>query len=135
MRLLHFRRTFVETMFAIHGKIEILKREGRELGGYARHYYDLFQLSQRPEVLAMLQSTEYTEIKTDYDRVSREHFPNSYYFPEGMRFSNSDALFPTGALAVMIADAYTKQCELLCFGAYPSWEEVAACFKEFRQHL
>jgi Nucleotidyl transferase AbiEii toxin, Type IV TA system len=28
MRLLHFRRTFVEKMFAIHGKIELLKREG-----------------------------------------------------------------------------------------------------------
>jgi len=28
LRLLHFRRTFVEKMFAIHGKVELLKREG-----------------------------------------------------------------------------------------------------------
>ncbi|MSV29013.1 MAG: hypothetical protein EXQ52_09755 [Bryobacterales bacterium] len=28
MRLLHFRRTFVEKMFAIHGKVELLKRDG-----------------------------------------------------------------------------------------------------------
>jgi hypothetical protein len=49
MRLLHFRRTFVEKMFAIHSKVEILKRDGRALGTYARHYYDLFQLaSLRP---------------------------------------------------------------------------------------
>jgi hypothetical protein len=105
------------------------------LGSYARHYYDLFQLSQRSEVLAMLQSTEYAEIKTDYDRVSREHFPTSYFFPEEMRFALSDALFPTGDLAVMIADSYTEQCELLCFGTYPKWEEVAARFEEFRKHL
>ena len=45
MRLLHFRRTFVEKMFAIHGKVEALKRDGRPLGSYARHYYDLFQLA------------------------------------------------------------------------------------------
>jgi hypothetical protein len=39
LRLLHFRRTFVEKMFAIHSKVELLKRDGRPLGTYARHYY------------------------------------------------------------------------------------------------
>ena len=34
---LHFRRTFVEKMFAIHGKVELLKRDGQALGTYARH--------------------------------------------------------------------------------------------------
>ena len=42
MRLLHFRRTFVEKMFAIHSKVELFKRHGQPLGAYARHYYDLF---------------------------------------------------------------------------------------------
>jgi hypothetical protein len=32
MPLLHFRRTFVEKLFAIHDKVELLKREGRPLG-------------------------------------------------------------------------------------------------------
>ena len=32
MRLLHFRRTFVEKMFAIHSKVELLKRDHRGLG-------------------------------------------------------------------------------------------------------
>ncbi len=41
LRLLHFRRTFVEKMFAIHSKVEMLKRQGQPLGSYARHYYDL----------------------------------------------------------------------------------------------
>jgi hypothetical protein len=35
MRLLHFGRTFVEKMFAIHGKVELYKRDGRPLGSYA----------------------------------------------------------------------------------------------------
>ena len=39
LRLLRFRRTFVEKMFAIHSKVELLKRDGRPLGTYARHYY------------------------------------------------------------------------------------------------
>ena len=43
----------------IHAKVEALKKEGKEIGGYARHYYDLFCLADRPEVLAMLQSAEY----------------------------------------------------------------------------
>ena len=41
MRLLHFRRTFVEKMFAIHGKVELLT-QGKALGSYARHYYVSF---------------------------------------------------------------------------------------------
>jgi len=50
MRLLHFRRTFVEKMFAIHGKVELFKREGQPIGSYARHYYDLSQLAATDEV-------------------------------------------------------------------------------------
>src|SRR5262249_38396008 len=32
MRLLHFRRTFVEKMFAIHSKVEALKKTGQGIG-------------------------------------------------------------------------------------------------------
>ena len=75
MCLLHFRRTFVEKLFAIHGKVELLKRDGRPLGSYARHYYDLFHLAAREEVVAMLASDEYTNIKDDYDanKASRQN--------------------------------------------------------------
>jgi hypothetical protein len=130
MRLLHFRRTFVEKLFAIHGKVELLKREGRPLGAYARHYYDLFQLSGQPEVRAMLASDEYRAIKADYDGISRTHFPQSYFAPEGMSFAGSDALFPPAALAAVIAREYETQCRQLCFGPYPPWPEVQARFEE-----
>ena len=135
MRLLHFRRTFVEKLFAIHSKIELMKSKGQPLGTYARHYYDLFQLSSRPEVTAMLASPEYAEIKADYDRISREHFSNSYFHPEGMSFAHSDALFPPEPLAATIKAEYQAQCKLLCYGTYPSWDEVQARFLELRKML
>jgi hypothetical protein len=135
MRLLHFRRTFVEKMFAIHSKVELLKRDGQPLGAYARHYYDLFQLSKQAEVIAMLRSAEYQSIKKDYDEISRAHFPKSYFSPEGMSFARSDALFPPPGLSAAIGAEYEAQCRQLCYEPYPSWNEVQACFLEIRQLL
>ena len=135
MRLLHFRRTFVEKMFAIHGKVELFKRDGRPIGTYARHYYDLFQLSGQEAVLAMLKSDEYAAIKADYDAVSREHFPNSYFWPMDMRFANSDALFPPEDLAAGIGRDYAAQCEQLCYGPYPTWDSILGRFEELRELL
>jgi hypothetical protein len=135
MRLLHFRRTFVEKMFAIHSKVELLKRDGLPIGTYARHYYDLFQLAARPEVLAMLNSEEYAQIKADYDRVSRTHFAKHYFFPEGMRFATSDALFPPADLAIALASAYQGQVRMLCYGVPPTWNDVLSRFDERREWL
>lgn len=135
MQLLHFRRTFVEKLFAIHSKVELLKRDARPLGSYARHYYDLFQLAAQPEVAAMLDSDEYAAIKVDYDAISRTHFPQSYVVPEGMSFAGSDALFPPAELEETIGREYENQCHQLCFGAFPSWQEVQARFVELRTRL
>ena len=119
MRLLHLRRTFVEKMFAIHGKVELMKRSGQPLGSYARHYDDLFQLAAQPEVVEMLKSDEYGAIKADYDRISRAHFDRSYFFPEGMRFAVSDALFPPRDIGEGLKAEYETQCRMLCYGRYP----------------
>ncbi len=80
----------------------------------------------------MLQSAEYDEIKQDYDRISRTHFPGSYFFPDQMAFANSDALFSSGELAAMIAREYATQCDILCFGPYPAWNTVQARFTDLR---
>lgn len=135
MRLLHFRRTFVEKMFAIHGKVEILKRDGRPLGTYARHYYDLFKLAAQDDVIAMLKSDEYAAIKADYDTISRAHFERSYFPPEAMSFAKSDALFPPGDLSKKVSAEYEGQCKLLCYGAYPSWQEVQEKLLALRELL
>ena len=135
MRLLHFRRTFVEKMFAMHSKVELFKRDRRPIGGYARHYYDLYQLASQAEVLAMLASDEYGAIKADYDRISREHFPKSYFHPAGMDFSQSDALFPPAVLAAQIAEEYHQQCRALCYGPFPAWDQVQGQFEAIRKLL
>ncbi len=135
MRLLHFRRTFVEKMFAIHSKVELFKRDGDRLGGYARHYYDLFQLAAEDEVLAMLQDAEYAAIKADYDQISRKFFPKDYFHPDEMRFARSDALFPPAELAATIGAEYEAQCRMLCYGSFPSWAEVQARLLELKALL
>jgi hypothetical protein len=82
MRLLHFRRTFVEKMFAIHSKVELFKRDRQPIGTYARHYYDLLQLATQPEVTAMLRSDEYATIKADYDRVAANILRSTISIPQ-----------------------------------------------------
>ena len=135
MRLLHFRRTFVEKMFAIHSKVEILKRDRRPLGSYARHYYDLYQLAGEAEVQAMLRTAEYAAIKSDYDAISRAHFARDYMHPDGMSFANSDGIFPPETIAGEIAAEYEGQCRMLCYGPFPSWKEVQERFMAIREIL
>jgi len=135
LRLLHFRRTFVEKLFAIHAKVELLKRDGQPIGTYARHYYDLFQLAAQAEVPAMLRSAEYAVIKADYDRISRTHFARRYFCPAGMSITHSDALFPASDLAAQIGVEYERQCRTLCYGPYPSCAEVQARLLELRAVL
>lgn len=135
MKLLHFRRTFVEKMFAIHAKVELFKKTGLGIGGYARHYYDLFCLAKRPEVLQMLQSNEYEEIKMDYDKISSEYFSSSYIPPVEMNFQKSDALFPSSQLSSILSREFEKQCRILCFGEYPTWRQVQLTFNEIKELL
>lgn len=135
LRLLHFRRTFVEKLFAIHCKVELFKQKRGEIGSYARHYYDLYQLAGETEVRDTLASPEYAAIKADYDRISRAHFPRDYSHPADMRFANSDALFPQGDLARAIATEYERQCRALCYGPFPTWDQVQARLDEVRALL
>jgi hypothetical protein len=135
MRLLHFRRTFVEKLFAIHSKVTGSLSTGEPLGSYARHYYDLAQLSKQPEVVAMLESDEYLVIKTDYDQVSRRFFGRDYAPPIDLSFANSVALFPDERLSASLGEQYTRQCELLCFGEFPSWSEVLQRFSKLQPLL
>lgn len=135
MRLLHFRRTFVEKMFAIHAKVVAFQRAGKPIGSYVRHYYDLYCLAERPEVLAMLRSDEYRAIKADYDRISTQHFPGSYTPPSDMSFANSDALFPPAELRGILGREFEAQCRVLCFGPFPAWDAVQASFEGIRELL
>ncbi|MGK7929562.1 MAG: nucleotidyl transferase AbiEii/AbiGii toxin family protein [Spirulina sp.] len=136
MLLLHFRRTFVEKLFAIHSKVVKSQKDGSVIGTNARHYYDLFFLAQTPEVQAMLRSEEYNDIKQDCDRIGKEKFKKDYIEPpDKMKFANSIALFPTGDIRKIISRDYKEQCQNLCYGDYPSWKEIEAYFEEFKELL
>jgi hypothetical protein len=135
MTLLHFRRTFVEKLFAIHGKIEQLKERGTPLGRDVRHHADLYVLAGRPEVTAMLASNEYDEIKVDYDEKSRAFFPRSYRSPPDLRFTNSDALFPPDDLRAAIEPGYEEECRRLFFRPHPTFGNVLERFAEIRDLL
>lgn len=135
MRLLHFRRTFVEKLFAIHSKVSLLVEEGRPLGSYARHFYDLAMLARTKEVRDMLTSGESEVIRRDYDLVARRAFPRDYRPPLNLRFAESPALFPGSDLDRALAVEYERQCQLLCFGAYPGWREVRQIMESLRTWL
>jgi len=135
MDLLHFRRTFVEKLFAIHGKVERLKQEGVSLGRDVRHYADLYVLAGRPEVIEMLESDEYEAIRLDYDEKSRTYFPNSYRPPPGLRFTSSDALFPPDELRARIEPGYEEECQRLFFRPHPSFGKVLERLTEIRSLL
>lgn len=135
MTLLHFRRTFVEKLFAIHGKVERLKADGHPLGRDARHYADIYVLAGREEVLAMLRSDEYAEIRRDYDANSRAFFPKSYRPPDGLQFNRSDALFPPAHLRELIELDYERECARLFFRPHPPFSEVLARLATIRELL
>ncbi len=136
MCLLHYRRTFVEKMFALHGKVVRLVEEGHPLGRDARHYPDLYTLAGEHEVRSMLASPEYEQIRRDYDEKSRKFFAGSYRPPSDLSFANSPALFPNADLRNQLATEFEEQCRLLFAGDdYPAFEAVLARFEEIRELL
>lgn len=136
MTLLHYRRTFVEKLFALHGKVIRLQQENNPLGRDARHYCDLHVLAAQPKVKAMLESSEYEAIRIDYDQISRTFYPKSYRPPPNLSFANSPALFPDPDLRARLETDYQAQCALLFSGgAHPEFDEVLNRFVEIRQLL
>jgi len=136
MPLMHFRRTFVEKLFAIHKGFERW-RQGSipDIRPFVRHYYDLYVLAGTPEVLDLLTSDEYQEIKEDHDQISRKHFGAHHAPPANLRFATCDALFPPAERAAKVELAYEEQCRLLCSGTFPPWDAVQARFAEIRDQL
>lgn len=136
MSLLHYRRTFVEKMFALHGKMVRFQEEGHPLGRDARHYPDLYVLAGEHEVRSMLASPEYEEIRRDYDRKSREFFAKSYRPPTDLSFADSPALFPDANLRDQLAHEFEAQCRLLFSSDdCPAFDEVLERFEEIRELL
>lgn len=135
MMLLHFKRTFVEKLFAVHGLAKNLDTEGTEFGIHARHYVDLYALSQEDEVRQMLESDEYLEICADHDARARQHFKKHHVPRPDGGFAQSKALSPEGEMHGSIEADYEEQKKNLCYVAYPSFDEVLAALNSLGDQL
>jgi hypothetical protein len=125
----------IEKLYALHHKVEHgFLQERTPIGTYARHYYDVSQILPCPEVQAMLQDpTELVRIATDYRRLTLLYFPKQL-LPTNMNLSTSKALFPdTPDLRSHLAQAYVEQCTSLCYGSYPSFDEVLALLESLKE--
>jgi hypothetical protein len=136
MPLLHFRRTFVEKLFTLHGWVERCIHKDRDLGRNSRHYYDLNMLIQEQAVQEMLASAEYALICRQYRQLTAMYFPGQLkLLPDGMNLHESSALFPDAKLQLRLKAAYKSECDTLCFDDYPSFEAVLDAFQSVRDKL
>lgn len=83
----------------------------------------------------MLGSPEYQAIKEDYERVSLKFFKKGYKRPPGLSFAPSAGVFPVAEVRAQIVADYDEQCRTLCYGAYPSFDEIVGRFEEIRDLL
>lgn len=136
MKLLHFRRTFLEKMFALHDKVERgLIKEGREIGTYVRHYYDIYQLLQQADVIDMIKGQKYHDICIDYHNLTRTFYPRQV-FPSKLNLSTSIALYPDGEIIERISEEYQRQCGNLCYADDPpTFREVLGALEEYKAHF
>jgi hypothetical protein len=58
-----------------------------------------------------------------------------HFLTLGLIFANSDALFPPLEPAASIKAEYDRQCKMLCYAPYPSWEEIQAGLQGLRHLL
>lgn len=136
MRLLHFRRTFVEKLFTLHSRVERAKKQGKDLRRDARHYYDLAMLLKEPQTRAMLASEEFKVICRQYRDITAKFYSGQIkLLPDGMDLSNSAAFFPDPALEKMLSAAYVREADSLCYGPYPSFDDILESFEVIRSCL
>ncbi|MGH2959758.1 MAG: nucleotidyl transferase AbiEii/AbiGii toxin family protein [Solirubrobacterales bacterium] len=135
MMLLHYRRTFVEKLFAVHGLATKLDSDGTEFGNDARHYVDLYALSQEDEVRRMLTTDEYLEICEDHHVMASRFYKNRHVPRPGGGFGKSLALGPTDELLASIEADYEEQKRNLCYVAYPSFDEVLGALNALGDQL
>lgn len=134
MNMLHFRRTFVEKLMAIHSLVVKYQHDGSPLGRNARHYADLYVLGQKPEAVALLGGEEFEQIRVEQDQIGRSSFPRNYV--EAPRtYRDSPALFPDDKLRAELERQYVADVTPLFFGEVPGFKEILGLFESVRERL
>lgn len=120
MQVLHFRRTFLEKLFAIHSMVELNEPIGRG----ARHYADLYLLGAQPEIIQLLGTDEDRGIRQDIDALGVRHFPKYHVTPADLSFASSRAILLPGDLLASVKADYEKDCVPLFRASPPPFEDV-----------
>lgn len=133
MLVLHYRRTFVEKLFAIHTAIINFENQKQPVGNQIRHYYDIYCLLQTADVQNMLKTKEYQDIKEDVSIIGQSSFHQAIIdLPQGLNFSQSPAFNLHSDTEEEISKLYQNQLGRLCYGICPPWDaiqEMIHCFK------
>lgn len=136
MPVLHYKRTFVEKIFAIHSAIVQLEQHQKSIATQVRHYYDLYCLLGQEDIQNMLKTVEFQEIKEDVFRISKSAFSLDIdTLPENLDFSQSLAFTLSAKIENEVKKSYTKQMQQLCYGKCPSWEDVKKTLSDIKYRL
>jgi hypothetical protein len=125
---LHFTRTFVEKLFAIHDLFLSRKIQGR-----MRHYYDVYSLIGVAEIPEFLKTSAYADYCSEIREYIRREFPEAC-IPSEQCFKSSPALNPSAPEMRELESYYEDEMELF-FGVVPSFRQIIERIFEVRDSL
>lgn len=124
IKILDYRRTFSEKIFAIYSAYTNNKVEK-----YFRHYYDIFKLLQLPDIISFIGSEEYKELKAHIAEMSKEFYNTK--IPHNLDFSKSEAFIYSENLEEIINRALKNSADLF-FAPAPTAKEILTIIE--KQH-
>lgn len=129
VRTLHYQRTFVEKLFAIHQAVVRAASDDSALQRQGRHYYDLWCLWRQTDVQAYLHSDEFGRVATEVAAIGERYWGKHHSAPDDLDFGRSPAIRPDDALQARIAAAYDADRTLI-FGGAPAFSEILTTLQE-----
>jgi hypothetical protein len=139
--VLHPGRTLLEKLYGIHDLTRQLSTKSLDMDKLrrnGRHFYDVYQLLGRAQVLELLTDrTQAEQIMASIEDTSQEEFGAAGELrPEG-GFAASPAFERNSRVAHQMQGAYEAIMPALYFGnkPLPTWDEICARVQEQRQLL
>ncbi|MGY4454979.1 hypothetical protein ACVWZR_009639 [Bradyrhizobium sp. i1.3.1] len=116
--------TFVEKLQTISAKFRKQQSDGSDPVGFMRHYYDVYELLQRPEVQAFISTEEY-----------KQHKQTRFRQGDNQNIAENEAfiLNDTKTRAVY-EDAYERSSALY-YGEKPSFDQILTEIKKWTNKL
>ncbi|MHB8313310.1 MAG: nucleotidyl transferase AbiEii/AbiGii toxin family protein [Candidatus Dormibacteria bacterium] len=129
VRTLHYRRTFVEKLFAIHQAAVRAASDDSALQRQGRHYYDLWCLWRQTDVQTYVHSDQFDRVASDVAAIGKRYWGTQHAAPDGLVFGQSPAVRPDAALEPRLAAAYAAD-RVLIFGDAPAFSEILVMLQD-----